>query len=86
MEVDWDWVFGTDKSPRVLAAHLSEHLSRQHRLSPHLPDQHVERHCDSKINRLQTNKNNNNGDPALLLRRSLPRYIHPPITTKTLTS
>jgi hypothetical protein len=48
---DWDWMSGTDKSPRALLLLLrcpNTFPDRQHRLSPHPPDQHAEFPKDSQ--------------------------------------
>jgi hypothetical protein len=73
-------VWHGQKPPRVAAGcavRTTPFQRRQHLISPH-PAQistQSRQHRDSK--RTRTQINSKNGNPPLLLRRSLPRYIHP---------
>lgn len=67
-------VWHGQKPPRIAAAALSEHLSRQHLISPHLTGQHANLRLTNNPNPKTPDQY---GNSTLLLRRSLPRYLHP---------
>lgn len=62
------------KAPAHCCKALSEHLSRQHLISPHLTDQHANLRLTNNSNPKTPDQY---GNSTLLLRRSLPRYLHP---------